>query len=83
MSREFRDLDEWLDAVQVDTDVVNCGTEEIRQPAVKYLDGWCGVSTDDDGGFIAYFRDERDAFAFRLNYINQKMNGIPPQKKPK
>jgi len=36
-------------------------------------DGWYAVSNDD--GIVAYFNNERDAFAFRLNKINQILNG--------
>jgi hypothetical protein len=35
---------------------------------------WWAVSTDEDGGIIAYFRDEADAFRYRLDYINRKLN---------
>jgi hypothetical protein len=35
-------------------------------------EGWYAVANDD--GIIAYFRDEKDAFAFRLDKINQILN---------
>jgi hypothetical protein len=34
---------------------------------------WYAVSTADDG-IIAYFYSEADAFRFRLDYINRKLN---------
>lgn len=36
-------------------------------------ENWYAVSNDE--GIIAYFRDEKDAFAYRLNKINQILNG--------
>ena len=71
MSASIRDLDDWLEAAQVG-DIPD--TEEAQKPAVEYLAGWWSFSTDDDGGIIAYFRDEVDALNFRLQYINRKMN---------
>lgn len=59
-----RNLDEWLEAVSVHEPC-----DGVNGPW-----GWHGVSDDDDGGFIAYFRNEVDAFRFRLDYINRKMN---------
>jgi hypothetical protein len=35
---------------------------------------WFGVSTDSDGGIIAYFAKETDAFAFRMAIINRLLN---------
>lgn len=35
--------------------------------------GWFAVSNDE--GIIAYFREESDAFRFRLAEINRKLNG--------
>jgi hypothetical protein len=35
---------------------------------------WYAVSTEEDGGIIAYFQYEVDAFRFRLDYINRKIN---------
>lgn len=34
--------------------------------------GWYAVTNDD--GIIAYFGREADAFRFRLDYINRKLN---------
>ena len=67
------DLEEWLEAVQVG-DIPD--TDESNEPAVKYLQGWYSVSTDDDGGIVAYFRDEEDAYRFRFDYINGQMNPV-------
>ena len=72
----MRNILDWLDAVQVGD--IPDDTEEAQQPATKYLDGWSAVSTDDDGGIIAFFRDEADACRFRLDYINGKMNPVQP-----
>lgn len=74
----MRNLDDWLEAVHVHE--MPYDTEEAQQPATKYLEGWSAVSTADDGGIIAYFRDEADAFRFRLDYINGKMNPVQPIK---
>jgi hypothetical protein len=35
---------------------------------------WYAVSTDDAGGIIAHFKYENDAFRFRLDYINNRIN---------
>jgi hypothetical protein len=35
---------------------------------------WYAVSTDEDGGVIAFFAREVDAFAFRLAIINRLLN---------
>lgn len=36
--------------------------------------GWYAVSSADDGGIIVYFRDEADAFRYRLDKINRILN---------
>lgn len=35
---------------------------------------WFAVSTDEHGGIIAYFQFEKDAYRFRLDWINRKLN---------
>lgn len=35
---------------------------------------WFAVSTEKDGGIVAYFRDEVDAYRWRLDYINRQLN---------
>jgi hypothetical protein len=67
-----RNLDEWLEAVSVHQ--VDSYLNETNKNGLNALIDWYGVSTDDDGGIIAYFRDEKDAFRFRLDYINRKLN---------
>jgi len=59
-----KDLDTMLEEVQVEWD---CRDNECPE-------GWYGVSVDDEGGIIAYFRDEVDAYRYRLDYINRKLN---------
>jgi hypothetical protein len=64
--RAVMDLDDWLEAVSV------------HSPGMWHNDkgplDWYAVSVDDEGGIVAYFRDETDAYRFRLDYINRKMN---------
>lgn len=36
--------------------------------------GWWAVGNDDQG-LIAYFKNEQDAFRFRLDQINRTLNG--------
>lgn len=59
------DLSEWLEAVQVMAPYM---WENKNGPV-----GWYAVVNDDDG-IIAYFANEPDAFRFRLDYINRKLN---------
>lgn len=66
-----RDLDEWLEEVSVH------GPED-RDNAVEagntgWPDGWWAVS-DPDLGIVGYFLRETDAFRFRLDWINRKLN---------
>ena len=59
-------IDEWLEAVSVH----DPGSWENEDgPA-----GWYAVSVDHEGGIVAYFRDEADAFRWRLDYINRQLN---------
>jgi hypothetical protein len=64
--RAHMSLDDWLEAVSVHSP----GMWENDQGPKN----WYAVSVDDDGGIVAYFRDEIDACRFRLDYINRKMN---------
>jgi len=59
------DIHELLDKVHVDAP---CMWENEDGPK-----GWYAVATDDDG-IIAYFFKEKDAFRFRLDYINKQLN---------
>lgn len=63
-------LDELLDEVQVQE--IDEEVSEINN--TNGIIGWFGVANDK--GIIAYFGDERDAFRFRLDYINQILNTI-------
>lgn len=36
--------------------------------------GWYAVSDDDDGGIIAYFQNETDAYRYRMRRISDKLN---------
>lgn len=38
------------------------------------LGDWYAVSTDDAGGIVAYFQEEKDANRFRLDRINLELN---------
>lgn len=64
--RSVMNIDDWLDAVSVHAP----GMWENEAGPVD----WYAVSVADDGGIVAYFRDEVDACRFRLDYINRKMN---------
>lgn len=68
----MKNLNEWLESVQV-TEISDY-ENKVNNNGLTAVIGWFGVSTDHDGGFIAYFRDEKDAFAYRLDYINTKIN---------
>lgn len=59
-------LDDWLDAVSVHAPAM---WENELGPV-----GWYAVSVDDEGGIVAYFRDSTDAYRFRLDYINRRLN---------
>jgi hypothetical protein len=63
-------LDDWLDAVTVhDPD----GRKDTPNPK-NWPKDWWGVSAADQGGILAYFANETDAYRFRLDYINHRMN---------
>ena len=59
-------LDDWLDAVSVHAPGM---WDNDTGPA-----SWYAVSSDIEGGIVAYFRDEVDALCWRLDYINRKLN---------
>jgi hypothetical protein len=59
----MKDLDEWLEAVQVMAPYM---WENDAGPV-----GWHAVCSDD--GIIAYFSSGVDAFRFRLDYINRQL----------
>jgi hypothetical protein len=61
-------LDDWLDAVTVREPRINSPSyAESGDP-----NDWWAVSTA--YGDLARFRDETDAYRFRLDYINRRMN---------
>lgn len=64
-----KDLDYYLQEISV-MDIT------IDSPTGKHcpsLIGWFAVVNED--GIIAYFGEEKYAFKFRLDYINNKLNG--------
>lgn len=63
-------LDELLEQVQVQEIEEDCAELNNNMGLI----GWFGVVNDE--GIIAYFGEERDAFRFRLDYINQILNTI-------
>lgn len=63
-------LDELLEDVQVQE--IDEEIAEINK--IPNLIGWFGVVNDK--GIFAYFGEEKDAFRFRLDYINQILNTI-------
>lgn len=66
-------LDDWLEAVTVtSTDEIMENTR-LMPEYVEYPPGWHAVVTED--GVEACFAHESDAFAWRLSYINNKLNG--------
>ncbi len=63
-----KSLDELLQDIEVgDVDKEHRQLNKASAPV-----GWHYVANDE--GVIAYFRDEVDAFNFRLAYINRMMN---------
>lgn len=58
-------LEEWS--------VMSPGMWENDLTASPLIGDWYTVANDN--GIIAYFGEEKDAFAFRLNKINQILNG--------
>ena len=64
MEQPRKTLDELCD----DISVMEPGMWENDQGP----DGWFAVTNTD--GIIAYFGNERDAFRFRLDYINRILN---------
>jgi hypothetical protein len=61
-----KSLEQWLE----DVDVLPPGMWDNTEGPV----GWHAVMTESDGGIIAYFSNEVDAYRFRLDYINRKLN---------
>ena len=60
-----KSLEELLDAVSVHD-----------APPWSDMTEWLGVSTDADGGIIAYFAKPEHAYAFRLFLINAMLNPL-------
>ena len=67
MTHEPADLLEWLDAVSV------MAPGMWMNEASDALPKWCAV-VDENDGIIAYFLNATEAFRFRLDYINRKLN---------
>ncbi len=63
-------LDDWLADVSVLEPYDRVAAVESGNTA--WPDGWWAVT--DNHGCIAYFRNAVDAFRFRLDYINRKLN---------
>ena len=65
-----RDIYDWLDEIQVhDPDEPHAELNKGNCPK-----GWWAVSHPDKS-IVAYFLEERAAFAYRLYLINREMNG--------
>ena len=65
----MKNLEQWLEEIQV---------QEIDEDVAFINDtlgiiGWFAVVNEE--GIIAYFGKEKHAFKFRLDYINNKLNG--------
>lgn len=63
---EIKDLQYYLEEVSV----MGPGVWENEMSDILY--NWYAVA--DETGIIAYFGNEVDAFRFRLDYINRKLN---------
>jgi hypothetical protein len=63
-------LDDLLEAVGVS----NPWVDEDGMPSNACPEGWTGV-WDENGGYIAYFQHEEDAYAFRLFLIITRQQG--------
>lgn len=63
-----KDLNYWLDYVQVHS------PGQWENDDITLMErNWWAVSTNDES-IIAYFAYKNDAFRFRLDYINKKLN---------
>jgi hypothetical protein len=69
VSKKKRGLDELLDVWAVH----NPGMWENELSSL--LKDWFAVSSDDAGGIVAYFAEEKDAYRYRLDQINRELNG--------
>jgi len=65
----IKDLDYYLQEIQVQ----EVGEELVELNKIPELIGWFAVVNED--GIIAYFGEEKYAFKFKLDYINNKLNG--------
>ena len=63
-------LDYWLDEISVIE--IDNSVNEANKNGLTAIIGWFGVINE--SGIIAYFGKENDAFRFRLDYINRKLN---------
>lgn len=65
----MKDLNWWLES----TDVIEVDLEHrLINKGFDNLNTWYYFANEE--GVTAYFRDEKDALSFRLNYINNKLN---------
>lgn len=74
-AKEIEDLDYWLENISVmscDDMIDNFKKGDRLYNLNELLSGWFSVVNTD--GIIAYFAIEKDAFRFRLDYINNKLN---------
>lgn len=64
-----KDLDYYLQEINVQ----EVDEELVELNKIPNLVGWFAVVNEE--GIIAYFGKEKHAFKFRLDYINNKLNG--------
>jgi len=65
----MKDLDYYLENITVEFPLEYPPMHEFAN-----LTDWYGVSNEQ--GIIAYFREDEDAFRFRLDYINNLLNPV-------
>ena len=77
MNEQFNHTKHLLDGLTLNELLEEISVQEIDEKVaalnnIQDLVGWFGVVTD--LGIIAYFGNEREAFRFRLDYINRILN---------
>ena len=65
----MKTLEQWLEDIQIQE--VDIDLAIINK--IPNLVGWFAVVNEE--GIIAYFGKEKHAFKFRLDYINNELNG--------
>lgn len=73
LNKTRKNLGRNLDSLLEEISVMPPGQWENELSKTKLLGDWYAVCSD--LGIIAYFGTESDAFRFRLDYINQILNG--------